>query len=381
MTLVAMLLAAGCGSSVSTASSTATPPELSAAPRSVLDDIELPRFEADCTEERLSGIMNGDVFLRARSVEVGSQVLVGSDPPVLVRELELNGVEVVTDPMEVAPDDDVVALWITEGIQRPEGEWAAMSGESLDLTVTDGMTDIFVSAVPQFDDAGDLSLMGLIGTKPGSSEALSPSACNATYQRIVESMGERLGEPDPVELLVAWTTAPDPQIYLDAENDAIDAMLPSHDQWQAWRESPPEVRGLDPSVVPPDVKAGLDVLLGSVQVTDLGEHTLVWFRTASGISGGVGYAALGVLRPVYLVPGRDDIIEVVVGDPVDQSAGQVVAAVPLAELGDAAGIEVTGSVADGTVAAHVLSYAEAAELLGTDRAGLDQIERDYLAAG
>jgi hypothetical protein len=192
-------------------------------------------------------------------------------------------------------------------------------------------------------------------------------------------MSAELGYASGWEMLVSWVSEPSSNSFDEAQDSVLS---PPDSVSSAWFDMNPATRSLSPVDVPDEVRAELDVRGAFVNVTDLGDDfDVIYIRTESGVSSGVAESALGSVVPPFFLPGSDRVVEFVLGDPSDSLRSLVVATLDVEEVVAGGGVEISGSIREGTVTVRAMSWADMAQLLETTEDALEQLRSDYLSVG
>lgn len=341
-------------------------------------DVEFDPLTLPCDEPHPSTRVRGDAVLRVEKIRLGDRRFADAEESTLVRELILEDVSVLAGPTDLVDADGNVTMWAKLATLRSDGGWSAAGTLRLEDSDLGDLTKAIVRGYA--DDAAETPLYfaGMLAANAHGA-VVTLDGCDPAYEALLLQMSEQSGFTDSIDFAAHWASAiadGGGQEFDRLETSILgaDATLPT----DGWSRADPATRGLDPSTIPPELKDLLDVGLGIVDLADIGAHEAIWFATSSGTSGGVGHAALGSRVPFYYVPSIDRTITVMAGTMASQANASLIASIPTHALESGGGMELTGSVSDGTVTARVLTRAEAAAVLNVDDAGLDALRLEYL---
>lgn len=312
-------------------------------------------------EDAWPGALTGEVFT-GRPRRVGDR---GMTTNVLGRVLEVEVVEVHADPSGQLEPGTTVPVLVAD-TEFASGYRVELPAPDLDAVMERDLVVVFGRRVERF-----VRLERIIATIDGA-----PSFhgfCQGDADVLAE-IADRLGDADVLAMLVRLA---------EAGTNGLAEMRDAFVQWRAdmeaasapppWHEQDPATRVLGPMTVPADLRQSLDVFGASYALDDLDPFASIGARTESGVTSPlVGGPTLPLVWPVFVLRGIDTMVEVFVQTAGVEPEVEVIGTVSLADV-DAAGggIEVTGSVRDGTVTIETLSREEIAERLGIDADQLD----------
>jgi hypothetical protein len=393
--VVALVLAScGTGTSMSSGSesvpsSTVSPSDLSTTSQVTIpadDRLGLDVITADAAALPLGAIEDGgcgwmeEAYVVALASEVfsGRPIRLGGrgmTPDAMGRVVEIEVAEVYVDGAGHLEPGQPVSVFVPDTLIQ-HGSRFEVPGVDLDqvmsqdtVTVFGGDVDGFVRPVRVLSESDDgLSFNGY---------------CDHEGDVFAE-IADRLGYPSVLSMLVQFAEA-------NNHGEGISGLREAFEQWRSdldaasapppWQDQDPATRQLDPHSVPDDLLSSLDVLGVSFAFDDLGDAAAVGVRTESGISGSlIGAAALPFVGPLYFLRDVDQTVEVFVQSVSSGAEPQEVGSVELAAVVDAGGgIEISGSVRDGTVTISTLTREQMAERLAVEPEQLDQLRTNYLS--
>ncbi|MEM9746713.1 MAG: hypothetical protein AAF945_08460 [Actinomycetota bacterium] len=223
---------------------------------------------------------------------------------------------------------------------------------------------------------GALVAIGIVGdwtTVGGSDSVAAGGGMDSGLDDAGDSMSIAIPLPDPATL----DDAPRPPQLDPSVAGVTDAELvsASREADAAWHAASPASRSLLPALVPADVRGQLDVIPASVRVVGVDDVTIS-FRTESGLTGhAVGAGSIeDTVVPLFFLADRDETVRVVASSVRGES---VVAAIPLADVIDGGGLDVTGSDL-GSIDVRPLDATETADRLAVTVGDLDDYRSRHL---
>lgn len=323
-------------------------------------------------EEAYGVTLASEVF-SGRPVRLGER---GMTPDALGRVVEIEVVEVYVDGVGHLESGQPVSVFVPD-TQISLGHRYEVPGVDLDQVMSRDVVTVFGVA----DVGGFVRPVRVLSE---SDDGLSFNGYCDHEGDVLAEIADRLGSPDVLSMLVQFSEA-------NAQGEGISALREAFEQWRSdrdaanapppWEDQDPATRPLDPHSVPDGLLSSLDVLGVSFALDDLADADAVGVRTESGISGSlIGASAMPFVGPLYFLRDVDETVDVFVQSVSSDAEPQLVASVELAAIVEAGGgIEISGSVRDGTVTISTLTREQMADRLAVEPEQLDQLRTNYLS--
>lgn len=324
------------------------------------------------TEEAWSVTLVDTVFA-GRPLQVGER---GMAPDALGRVVELEVVDLHVDGSARLEPGSIVRVLVTDTLLLG-GYRVEVPGPDVEVVLSHDLVTVF--GIMESDLVRPVRMLSTVDG------ALSFNGYCQHETEVLEEVADRLGDADAVAMLVRFAEA-------NARGEGVDELSGAFEQWRreidaaseppSWEDEDPATRTLRPELVPPELRPSLDVYGVHYAVDDLPDGAAIGARTESGVSWSlIAGSSLPMTAPLYYLRDVDTTVEVIL-QPVGAVAGgaDVLASIALAEVVDAGGgIEVTGSVADGSVQITALTRPEIAERLGVGVEELDGLRDTFLS--
>lgn len=342
-----------------------------AADIAVLPSAEIVDGGCGYLEEAYTVTLATAVF-SGRPVRLGER---GMTSDALGRVVELDVFEVYVDGGGQVETGESVRVFVPDTLIS-DGYQADVPGVDLDQVMSNDVVTVF--GVPDGD------LVRPVRVLSESDNGVSFNGYCDHEGDVFAEIAERLDQSDVVSMLVEFAQA-------NARGEGISALSDAFEQWRAeidaasaplpWENQDPAQRLLDPQTVPADLLPWLDVLGVSFALDDLGDAAAVGVRSDSGISAPlIGAPVVPAVGPLYFLRDVDETVTVFVQASSADFEHRDVGSIELAAIVEAGGgIEITGSVRDGTVTINTLNREQIADRLGVESEELDQLRSNYLS--
>lgn len=368
------LLAAACGDDSSDAEPSRSVAESATTTTAASEPIEQPTDWTISDEDRcptLPGWFGRHLVATAVITEIGDLERYVRNPDLIARRVDLTLTEIHADPVGSLEEGGEYAFRLGEW--RELGDGLATEGVPIEADEIPAGSLAMVVAVP-LDLEGYDGALSYVALLDGGDVDFG-SECDAVLGSALRMVAEGLDFESDADALTAWARASDRAQFVEALQGP-----PSSSDDDEWHHADPASRSLLPIDVPDAVARSLDVRAAFVDV-ELAHGEALTFRTETGSSGGLTFAAMGSTVPVYFTE-TDEAFEIVVGSIGDPESDRVVGTISVAEVSveGMAGVQVLGNEAEG-VSVTVLDESSIAALLGIEVEALVELQASFLASG